>query len=270
MQNHRMLVGLMRLLLCLVVCSLGAAELPVVIAHRGGGALRPENTVAAFRHAISLGVPVLEFDMNLTSDGGVAIHHDSTVNGKVCRGEVAGRPIRAVTLAELGRLDCGQGERMPTLDALLEAVKGSKALLLGETKMPAEGNVDPEEFVAKIDAAIRRHGVASRFILQSTDYRTTDAMRRRNRDVRICLLNARRFKPDYLAVSKKYGATRLMLRWDDLTGLAQLRELKAAGLTIYSGTANKTEDWKKYVEMGFDGILTDDPAALQVFLRGAR
>ncbi len=46
--------------------------------------------------------------------------------------------------------------------------------------------------------------------------------------------------------------------------------MKAAGLVIYSGTANKAEDWKKYVEMGFDGILTDDPAALQAFLRGAR
>jgi len=266
-----MLVGRMRFLALMLVASAGWAEMPVVIAHRGGGALKPENTLAAFRHSLSLGVPVMEFDMNLTADDGLIIHHDSTVNAKICRGEgVTAGPIRGLTLAQLARFDCGQGERMPTLDSFLTAVTGSKALLLGETKMPVEGGVDPEKFVEKIDAVIRKHGLASRFILQSADYRTLDAMRRRNPEVRICLLSARRFKPDYLAVAKKHGGTHLMLRWDDVSGVAQVRQLQGAGLVVYSGTANTPEEWNKYVEMGFDGILTDDPAALRVFLRGAR
>ncbi len=264
-----MLVSGMRVPALLVTCAavMLGAQTPVVIAHRGGAALKPENTLTAFRHALSIGVPVLEFDMNLTADNAIVLHHDSTVNAKICRAsEVAAGPIRSLKLEQVRRFDCGGEERMPTLDEFLSAVKGSKALLLGETKMPAEGDVDPERFVELIDAAIRRHGVADRFVLQSSDYRTTDAMRRRNPAVRICLLNTRRFKPNYLEVGKRHGATHLMLRWDDATpeGIA---ELKRAGFVLYSGTANNEADWPKYVELGFDGILTDDPARLQEFLR---
>lgn len=155
---------------------------------------------------------------------------------------------------------------MPTLDEFLEVVKSSGALLLGETKMPSDDSVPVEPFVRLIDAAIRKHGVADRFILQSGDYRTTDAMRKLNPKVRICLLNSRRYKPAYLALAQKHGATHLILRFDDATP-EQVQALKTAGLILYSGTSNRPEEWPRYVELGFDGILTDDPVALQEFLR---
>ena len=71
--------------LLLVASIVSAAEKPIVIAHRGGAALRPENTIAAFHHAVTLGVDMLEFDMNVTADNRIVIHHDSTVNAEVCR-----------------------------------------------------------------------------------------------------------------------------------------------------------------------------------------
>jgi glycerophosphoryl diester phosphodiesterase len=273
-------------LLTLAAAVATAAEGPVVIAHRGGAALWPENTIAAFRQAIRLGVQVVEFDMNLTSDDRIVIHHDTTVNGDICKpdagsGVIPG-PIRGLTLAEIRRFECGSfarassprfrpapGARIPALDDLLATVKNSTVLLLGETKMPADGGVPPERFVQLIDAAIRRHGVASRFILQSSDYRTAGAMRKRNASVRICLLNSRRHKPKYLEIARQHGATHLMLRAGDATP-GQIRALKAAGLTLYSGTANSTAEWEKYVAAGFDGILTDDPAGLQEFLNSRR
>jgi glycerophosphoryl diester phosphodiesterase len=257
-------------LLCASVAGM-AADQPAVIAHRGGAALKPENTLTAFRNAISLGVPVLEFDLNLTADDALVIHHDSSVNPRVCRPPqgVDAASIRTLTLAQIKRFDCGAGERMPTFEEFLRAVRGSGTILLGETKMPSDGGVDPVRFVELIDAAIRKYGVADRFVLQSADYRTTEAMRRRNPAVRICLLSARRFKPNYLEVARKYGATYLMLRYDDATP-EQIRELKAAGYLLYSGTANTESDWQKYLDLGFDGILSDDPAHLQAFLKRSR
>lgn len=268
--------------------TLFAEYRPVMIAHRGGAAVRPENTPAAFRHAIDLGVEVLEFDMNLTADDQIVIHHDSTVNGKICRADagsgVSAGPIRKLTLAQIRRFECGSfqradsphfraapGERMPTLDEFLETVKKSKVLLLGETKMPVEGGVPPEKFAELIEAAIRKHEVADKFVLQSSDYRTTDEMRKRNPAVRICLLNARKYKPNYLEIARKHGATHLMLRADDATA-EQIFELKQAGLVLYSGTANSKEDWERFVRLEFHGILTDDPVELQTFLvsRGLR
>jgi len=90
------------LLLFLIAASLAAADRPMVIAHRGGSASRPENTLPAFQHALRIGVSMLEFDMNLTSDGRIIIHHDSTVNAKICKAPegsgVTARPIGLMTL----------------------------------------------------------------------------------------------------------------------------------------------------------------------------
>src|SRR5262245_53080858 len=75
-----------RILTAVLSVGLAGAE-PLIIAHRGGAALRPENTVAAFENAMKLGVPVLEFDMNLTADDKIVVHHDSTLNPKICRAD---------------------------------------------------------------------------------------------------------------------------------------------------------------------------------------
>ncbi len=57
-----------------------------VIAHRGGAALRVENTLAAFEHAIELGADGAELDVHLTRDGQVVVHHDDALNPGYCRG----------------------------------------------------------------------------------------------------------------------------------------------------------------------------------------
>jgi glycerophosphoryl diester phosphodiesterase len=76
---------------------------PLVYAHRGGAALRPENTLDAFDHGLSFGADGLELDVHLSKDGVVVVHHDATLerttNG---RGAVAAR-----TAAELAQLDAG-------------------------------------------------------------------------------------------------------------------------------------------------------------------
>jgi glycerophosphoryl diester phosphodiesterase len=271
------------LLLLWTVCAAAAGDTPAIVAYRGGAAVRPENTLAAFRHALTLGVRVLEFDMNVTADDRVVIHHDTSVNPRICKAEegsgVLAGPIRELTLEQIRRFDCGSfareasphfrsapGERMPTLDEVLAAVKSSDALLLGETKMPARGGEPPARFVDLIDAAVRKHGLSRRFVLQSSDYRTIDAMRNRNPAVRLCLLNAREHKPKYLEIARRHGATHLMLRAADVTA-DQVRELKAAGQVLFSGTANRREEWAAYLTLQFDGILTDDPVSLREFLR---
>ena len=55
------------------------------IAHRGGAALRPENTLAAFRHALALGADGAELDVQLSADGVVVVHHDYRLNPGLTR-----------------------------------------------------------------------------------------------------------------------------------------------------------------------------------------
>src|SRR5689334_12883384 len=75
----------------------------VAIAHRGGSALRPENTLLAFDHAASLGVDGFECDVQLSRDGEAVVIHDPTVD-RTTDGTGA---VKDLTADELARLDAG-------------------------------------------------------------------------------------------------------------------------------------------------------------------
>jgi len=83
---------------------------PRIVAHRGGGAFAPENTLGAIRLGASLGFKGVEFDVMLAGDGTPVLMHDETLerttNG---RGEVAKTPY-----STLARLDAGNGEAVPS------------------------------------------------------------------------------------------------------------------------------------------------------------
>jgi glycerophosphoryl diester phosphodiesterase len=79
-----------------------AASRPLVFAHRGGSALAPENTMAAFENGLRLGADGLELDVHLSCDGQVVVHHDRTLDRMTTlRGPVAQRPADELTRAGL-------------------------------------------------------------------------------------------------------------------------------------------------------------------------
>ena len=117
-------------------------------AHRGGRALRPENTLASFANALSMGVDTLELDMGVTRDGVVVVSHERGLNpdlsrapdGKYIPTEI---PFIKLTLAQVKQYDVGQirpgsayaarfpdqlsipGTRIPTLAEVFALVRRS-------------------------------------------------------------------------------------------------------------------------------------------------
>src|SRR5215813_13893615 len=76
--------------------------------HRGTRGLAPENTIAAFSTALSIGVTTLELDLAMTRDNVLVVHHDTWLNPATTRGPDGkfltgsrGPAIRALTLAEV-------------------------------------------------------------------------------------------------------------------------------------------------------------------------
>jgi glycerophosphoryl diester phosphodiesterase len=105
--------------------------MPKIMGHRGAKAYEPENTLRSIRRALDLGVQAVEVDIHLSRDGHLVVIHDATVdrttNGK---GRVAD-----LSWKELRRLDAGMGERLPSLEEVVDTVRG-QAHLFVELKDP--------------------------------------------------------------------------------------------------------------------------------------
>jgi len=170
-------------------------------AHRGGRALRPENTLPAFANALSMGVDTLELDMGITKDGVVVVSHERGLNPDLARAPgghyiVTGIPYIELTLSQIKAYDVGQirpgsayaarfpeqlavpGTRIPTLSEVFALVRrsGDQHVRLNiETKIdpnhPRE-SLDPEHFVAVVLALLRREHFGNRVMIESFDWHT--------------------------------------------------------------------------------------------------
>src|SRR6266852_1739718 len=94
---------------------------PRIAAHRGGAALWPENSLAAFTGALALGVDLLEFDVHQSADGEVAVIHAPPLERtKEGAGAVCALPAAALRRLRLRDLNGAlTAERVPLLDDVL-------------------------------------------------------------------------------------------------------------------------------------------------------
>ena len=111
---------------------------PRYVAHRGGAAQWPENSLTAFRNAIALGAKILELDVHLTADGEVAVIHDPTLERTSDgRGPIAGCTVADLRRARLrGRDGVLTGDCVPTLADVLALAAPAEVALLVEIKTP--------------------------------------------------------------------------------------------------------------------------------------
>jgi glycerophosphoryl diester phosphodiesterase len=133
------------------------------IAHRGmrdDAAGRPENSLAAFRHAASLSIP-FEFDVQLTADGQPVVLHDADTT----RMTGDGGPVREMDLADVGKLRLGAtDERIPTLDEVLATVDGRVPVVVDVRRWSIGGSSALERAVAD-----RLRGYDPAAVVQSFD-----------------------------------------------------------------------------------------------------
>lgn len=132
---------------------------PRLIAHRGGGHLAPENTLAAVRVGHALGYRMIEVDAKLSADGVAMLLHDATLD-RTTDGEGAAGEL---PWAQLQRHDAGSwhsepfaGERIPSLEALAEVCLAERMAVNIEIK-PSPGTDDATgQAVARLAATYWR------------------------------------------------------------------------------------------------------------------
>jgi len=242
------------------------------IAHRGGAALRPEETLVAYEHAVEVGADVLEMDLHATKEGVVVLNHDATLDRTT---DGTGR-LDQHTWAELQQLDAGyrftrdggatypfrgQGVRMAAFRQVLERFPDK--LFSAEVKQ-----TDPP-IVDAVLAVLAETNMEDRVILVSFSDATVRAIREKNPRI---VTGAGMVEMLVLAsLTDEKAAT-----WQPpcpffqmakaATTATLLAHAHARGARVQAWTVNDAAEMRALRALGVDGIMSDDPELLESVL----
>lgn len=246
----------------------------LVIAHRGGAGLWPENTLYAFVRASAMGVDVIETDVHATADGELVVLHDASVERTT---DGAGL-VNSMTLAELKRLDAayrfstdggrsfplrGQGVTVPTLREVFAALPRMRF------------NIEPKQgapsLAAPLCRLIREYGMTERVMVASFGGATLAEFRRACPEVATSASTgevahflalheaglAASYSPSMqaLQVPVRAGGLRVLTR-----GFVEAAH--GRNLRVHAWTVDDEGEMRRLLEMGVDGIITDHPERL--------
>ncbi|MBI2187102.1 MAG: glycerophosphodiester phosphodiesterase [Acidobacteria bacterium] len=241
---------------------------PLVFAHRGGCALGPENTVAAFDLGLAAGADGLEFDVHLSADGLAVVHHDATLD----RTTSASGPLCGHTADELARIDAGcrfadrgafpfrnQGVGIPTLAEVLRRYP--------DTRMIVEMKEDSREMGEAVARDVRRAGAAGRVCAAGYGARSAAAARAAlpemassacHAEVRLAVYRTwARWPPRNVPyggyqVPEHNGVLRIV-------SPRFIRYAHDAGLKVQVWTVDEERDMRRLLEWGVDGLISNRP-----------
>jgi glycerophosphoryl diester phosphodiesterase len=252
---------------------------PLVMAHRGGAGLWPENTMYGFERAVDLGVDVLETEVHSTADNFLVLMHDSTVD----RTTNGSGPISTFTLEELKTLDAGynwspdggqtfpfrgSGITVPTLEELFT--------VLPNVRMNIDIKQEKPSLVESLCKTIRTFDMVDKVMVASFSSRVLKAFRRRCPEVTTSAGTgevAMFFVMNLVFLGAVYRPACQAFQVPEYSsGLRVLtkRFVKTAhgrNLAVHAWTINETTDMQRLLALGVDGVITDYPDRLITLLR---
>ncbi|MGE5848955.1 MAG: glycerophosphodiester phosphodiesterase [Candidatus Methylomirabilota bacterium] len=252
-----------------------------VHAHRGASGLAPENTLAAFRKALELGVDALEMDLHVTRDGEVVVIHDEklerTTDGRGC--------IDELTLDEVKRWDAGgkfapafRGERIPTLREVIELVKatGDTRIRLDlELKYRPDHAGEPKDFEERVLEILRETDYVEQVNVISFHHPSLAKVKTQEPRIRTGLLaGGDKAPPDPVALVRRYQADYYSPSFRHVTP-ELVEALHHVSIPIVPWTVNEAAEMRRLMALGIgtlagDGIATDFPDRLLNLLSGRR
>jgi glycerophosphoryl diester phosphodiesterase len=242
---------------------------PRVFAHRGGCALGPENTIAAFDIGMETGADGLEFDVHLSSDGVPVVHHDDTLQ----RTTDGAGPVAARTAAELARVDAaarfvdargshplkGQGIGVPSLADVLARYPDVPLII--------EMKVDTDAMGEAVAAAVRRAGAADHVCAAGYGARSMSAARQALPEMATsaCMPEVRlAFYRSWAACPvrhPRYQAYQVPERAGRLRIVSPrfIRHAHRAGVVVQVWTIDEQPDMERLLLWGADALISNRP-----------
>ena len=232
----------------------------MAIAHRGGSAERPENTMAAFEHAVDLGYRCIETDVRATRDGVVVIYHDADLDRLTNHtGPLASRDWR-----ELDAVRVRGAEPIPRFEDVLYAWPDLRLV------------VDPkaDDVVGPLVAAFRRTGARDRVCVGSFSARRLRWLRADAPGATSCspfeVVRLRAESWTFPVGDLEAGCAQVPPRHPLVGGLsipvvdaAFLRAAHARGMTVQVWTVDEEAEMERLLDLGVDGVMSDQVTRLK-------
>lgn len=230
-----------------------------ITAHRGASSAAPENTLSAIRAAIDAQADYAEIDVQLTSDGVLVVNHDADLM-RVARSPLV---ISQSTLVQLQSVDLGRGwdakfagERVPTLDEVIDAAEGKIGLVVELKSYRA----DPQALVRAVAGVFTKRKMRDWALVMSLKYPEIEELGRLDPRIRrgyivsASLGDAARLNVDFLAVSQREATDAL------------IAESHARDREVFVWTIDDPRAASKLIDRGVDNLITNDPRALRTLL----
>jgi glycerophosphoryl diester phosphodiesterase len=249
-------------------------ERPLVFAHRGGCALGPENTLAAFDAGLAAGADGLELDVHLSADNIPVVHHDATLDRTTdCTGPVAAR-----TAAELSRVNAGRrfapagqagNPRATAADQALIGVPALAEVLRRYPQVPIiiEMKEDSERMGRAVAQVVAAAHAGARVCAAGYGSRSLAAFRREtphvdtsaaHTEVRWALYRSWTRWPVRRPAWRGYQVPEFA-GWIRVVSPAFIRHAHAAGLQVQVWTVDQEDDMRRLIAWGADALITNRP-----------
>lgn len=230
-----------------------------ITAHRGSSRVAPENTMAALQAAMDEIADYSEIDVQLTADNIVVLCHD--LNLKRLAG--VDRSLSSMTYEELSDLDVGShygsgfsGERIPTLEEVLEACKGRMSLNI-ELKNVGDASGLPEQ----VAALIEEYGMEDQCVLTSVKLKYLERIKAYNPDLKTGYILAAAYGRyyenediDFISIRSSFVTKRLV------------EAAHENGKAVHVWTVNSKTELEQMKLLNVDNIITDYPARARELL----
>lgn len=245
---------------------------PLVFAHRGVSSIAPENTRASFALARDMGVPGIELDVHLTSDGGLPVIHDHNTS------RVAGKALEVERSAmkELAALDVGswkgdkwKGERILALRELFEEF-GDSFYFDIELKNRVASDYGLEGAVAAClrDAFSSKAGLAARILISSFNPASLARFKYLAPAIPTAIIwSSDTDVPPYL----RHGEGRwigkvdaLKPRFNKVGRLSAFRWTRLGHYPVIPWTVDKAPEARRILSLGCDGVISNCPQDLGI------
>jgi glycerophosphoryl diester phosphodiesterase len=227
-------------------------------AHRGASGRAPENTLLAFRYAFELGADAIECDVRLSADGAPVILHDATLD-RTTNGRGA---VAALSLEALRQFDAGAGERIPTLQEVLDLCREAQKLVNLEVK--AESPTQALAIARVVGQIVEQGRHQARTLVSSFWLPAIAALKRAHPTIHTATLHSglrwRFFS--MLRAARESGASAIHPH-SVLVSRRRVEEAHAAGLEVNVWTVDSPKTMLRLLSWEVDGIMTNYPEVLR-------